>query len=794
MRANSYPLSTVFGQDVRYVVPLYQRPYVWGRDTHWEPLWDDVRALVHRLAAHEVGGEGQEGAAPHFLGAIVLEQELVDTGSLTTRLVIDGQQRLTTLQLLIAAAAYVANERGHARQARLLRRLVENDPDLVTEPSSAFKVWPTNANRSAFSAVMGPNGPADRHKDDPGNLIDEAFAYFTGAVREWAEDEGEDGEDEAAIFDALTRAVRELIKIVVIDLEEGDNAQVIFETLNARGTPLLAVDLVKNLVFQAASREGADLDRLYEEQWAQFDGPTWRAEVRQGRLRRPRAEIFLMHWLTMKRADEVSATALYPAFRLYLESHGSEPVVGLIDDFARDARLFESFDSRSDPRERRFFEHLALLDTSTVLPVVLFVMGLPEAALPPERRHRVLEIIESYLVRRLLCQMTTKNYNRTAMEILRDVKAQPGRADEVLVERLTRAEGLATKWPTDEDVHNALTQRPVYGWIAQARVAMVLGQVERALRSDYSEAVALPDKLTIEHVMPQKWQPHWPLDPPGDAAQIQEREQRIHRIGNLTLVTSKLNPALSNSNWTTKRTALNQHSVLLLNRRLVDLHPDTWGEQEIDQRCQQIADIVCRIWKRPEATTPGDPGSPAIVGEPAPSLDEGGRASTPAAHPGTRSAAAGALEVVTAPAPVAEAPEREGSTSGDRALQADRIVRGFHEQGRSRADLAGEFGMEPGEVERLLWEWEPIVYPHARLAQTADDIVAAREGHLSRARLVVEEAAALRWDRIAARSGLTVPEVKALYDSRQGAGAAANSYVGRGRDFRQSPEGGEPPG
>lgn len=786
MKANSYPLSTVFGQDVRYVVPLYQRPYVWGRDTHWEPLWDDVRALVHRLRAHEVGGEGQDGAAPHFLGAIVLEQQLVETGSLTTRLVIDGQQRLTTLQLLIAAAAQVAGIRGHSRQSRLLRRLVENDPDLVTEPSDAFKVWPTNANRSAFSAVMGPAGPVEDREDDPGNLIDEAFAYFAGAVAEWSEDE--DG-DEELLFDALTRAVRELIKIVVIDLEEGDNAQVIFETLNARGTPLLAVDLVKNLVFQAASREGADLDRLYQDQWAQFDGPTWRAEVRQGRLRRPRAELFLMHWLAMKRADEVSATALYPTFRLYLESQGSEPVVGLIDDFARDARLFASFDSRSDPRERRFFDHLALLDTSTVLPAVLFVMGLPEATLPLERRHRVLEVIESYLVRRLLCQMTTKRYNQTSLEILRDVKAAPDRADEVLVERLTRAEGLATKWPTDEDVHIALTQRPVYGWIAQARVAMVLGEVERALRSDYSEAVTLPDKLTIEHVMPQKWQPHWPLEPPGDAAQIQEREQRIHRIGNLTLVTAKLNPALSNSDWATKRIALNEHSVLLLNRRLVDLHLEAWGEEEIDRRCEQIADIVCRIWTRPESSGSRDFLPTETAGQAVP-----GAAGVAEPAQVEQFVADAGPSAVSVPPPVAESPARDGGAPGAYGPHAERIVRGFHEQGRSRAELAGEFGIAPDEIERLLWEWEPAVYPNARLEQTAEDIVAAREGRLPRARLVGEEPATLRWDRIAARSGLSLAEVKALYDSRRGTGAAASSYVGRGRDFRPSPGGDEPQG
>src|SRR4051794_39165239 len=132
-------LTDIFNAAVRYVVPLYQRPYVWEKDRHWEPLWEDITVVLE----HYLDGDGEP--TRHFLGAIVLDQEDTAPGEAVRRLVIDGQQRLTTLQLLLAAAAHSAASADAERQARLLTKLVENDPDL-TAGDDRFKVWPTNAN------------------------------------------------------------------------------------------------------------------------------------------------------------------------------------------------------------------------------------------------------------------------------------------------------------------------------------------------------------------------------------------------------------------------------------------------------------------------------------------------------------------------------------------------------------------------------------------------------------------------------------------------------------------------
>lgn len=605
MKANTHPLTAIFGKDVRYLVPLYQRPYVWKRETHWQPLWEDVRTVMDQLAyAEQVTEAAPPGSAPivtapHFLGAIVLDQQMHDTGSLEVRYVIDGQQRLTTLQLFLSAAAQVADANGCEREGRLLRKLIENDRDLVTTSDHLFKVWPTNANRAAFRTAMSEDGDAP---DDPENLIQEAHAYFVDALNEWVSDD-DAGSDTQHRFATLTKVGRELLMIVAIDLEEGDNAQVIFETLNARGTPLLAIDLVKNLVFQRADVPGADLDTLYSKHWAPFDEPSWRVEIRQGRLNRPRAEVFLMHWLTMQRTEEVGAHYLFSTFRKLLDDPSTPGITDVVQEFAADARTFRSFDTQpAGSKEQRFFERLDILDTTTALPLALYLFRQPAETLSQDRRRRALAIVESWLVRRMLCRLTTKNYNRYFLDLLKAVKANVEQADTVLLDTLRAATAETNSWPSDETLDSALTTLPLYGQVSQPRVVMTLAAIENAMRSEKSEEVPLPAKLTIEHVMPQRWRSTWPVDPPGDLAKTGERERHIHRLGNLTLVTGKLNPSLSNSAWLTKRPELNNHSVLLLNRRVVDEHPEVWDEAAIDNRSVQLADYIERIWPSPTSS------------------------------------------------------------------------------------------------------------------------------------------------------------------------------------------------
>lgn len=207
MRADPLTLISVFGKDVRYVVPMFQRPYVWNMTQHWEPLWDDVRTVAERLqdASEEEAARGtQVQVPPHFLGAIVLDLMQTGTGSVGTRSVIDGQQRLTTLQVFIAATQATAEALGLEQQARILGKLLRNDRDLITDADHEFKVWPTNADRETFRAVMR-NEPITSIPSTASLKLSTAMQYFRSVLELWAKADG-DAADLEKRFTALMSA------------------------------------------------------------------------------------------------------------------------------------------------------------------------------------------------------------------------------------------------------------------------------------------------------------------------------------------------------------------------------------------------------------------------------------------------------------------------------------------------------------------------------------------------------------------------------------------------------------
>jgi hypothetical protein len=373
MQAETRTLTQLFQLDVRYIVPLYQRPYVWSKDRQWAPLWDDIATVANHILT--------EGASakppPHFLGAIVIEQQENSPGSPQRFLVIDGQQRLTTLQLLLAAAARSAEAMGCPDQGKLIQRLTINDP-LLAKGEELLKVWPTNANRTAFFAVMDPTGSPDEAPDDPQNEIQEAYDFFCWSIQTWA---GSDEADQSkpspeSHFAALRVTLSDLLKVVTIRLETGDSPQVIFETLNGRGTPLIALDLLKNAVFLEAAREDVDTDHLYNVHWApELDRDYWRDNRRAGRLFSKNGDVFLQYWLVAELAEPVAVTELFDIFRTrVLQPATCPPMADLIPTLARDAATLRRFLAGESEADRRFVNLLETLDTTTLMPVALVLL------------------------------------------------------------------------------------------------------------------------------------------------------------------------------------------------------------------------------------------------------------------------------------------------------------------------------------------------------------------------------------------------------------------------------------
>lgn len=600
MNADTLDFSKLFGADIRYVVPMFQRPYVWERERQWEPLWQDIadvaEALLDAYARYPTRSEAEASVPPHFLGAVVLDPLPHGSGQVDARHVIDGQQRLTSLQLLIAAIQATASRDSRTeRHARVFSKLITNDDDLIdpSEPAQAHKVWPTKWDRESFTSAM---------QDEPttGRVAD-AYRYFKGAVDSWISEMAPTEGDVIPVFDALQVVVRSLLKIVVIDLEPNDNAQAIFEVLNARGTELLAVDLVKNLAFRVAETEGEEVQRLYEAHWQKFDTEPWRREVVVGRLRRGRADQFLQHWLVMRTASDVHSQQLFPTFRTVLDASDRGSVEDLVADLSRYADIYDSFETfAKESRDGAFFRRIDTLDVTTFVPLFLLLYGLDTAGFSDADRTRALGAIESWLVRRAILRRTTKDYNKVVPTLVGRVTADSKSPADAVIKWLREAQGDTREWPADEQVRHELTTGSTYTSIKRARLRMVLEAVEHRLRTGLSEQLTTASGLHIEHVLPQDWRKHWPVSEGGDQAKRElERDAAKHRLGNLTLLTAKLNSAESNRPWAQKRELLRQHSLLKLSQSIVD--NATWDEERIDERSGLLADLILEIWPGPDA-------------------------------------------------------------------------------------------------------------------------------------------------------------------------------------------------
>jgi Protein of unknown function DUF262 len=399
----------VFMQPQRLIVPLFQRPYVWNEDDQWEPLWGDVVRVAKRLLA-----DPSARHQPHFLGAVVIQQVQNPVGTMQERTIIDGQQRLTTLQLLLDALHAELLAAGAEQQAMRVETLVMNARPFWERPEDRFKVWPTNRDRPAFNVVMAADPPLayDTLEHRSSRLV-QAHEYFAKGAREWLVADPENVQARAA---AIERAVRELMQMVVIDLTADENAQEIFETLNARGAQLTAADLIKNFIFQRLTESGVDVEAAYEQHWKEFETGFWETEISAGRVRHQRSSMFLNHWLIAKTGEEILAREVFHRFKTYAEFDSGLSMIDILGQLHRAGQVYQGFINAAGqltgPIDRLglFAYRTGIMQSEVVKPLVLFLYDPDEAAIPDDQLTKALDVAESWLVRRMLVRATSKSY------------------------------------------------------------------------------------------------------------------------------------------------------------------------------------------------------------------------------------------------------------------------------------------------------------------------------------------------------------------------------------------------
>lgn len=591
METNLQRPKRLFVQPVRYEIPAFQRRYVWKQEEQWEPLWDDVETL----AQSNVDGDRTEA---HFMGAIVLQQMQVAAGTIERRIVVDGQQRLTTLQLLIDAIQEMLEDRGHSDPAKRLADLVANGEVYRNgQPDYAFKVWPSVVDRVAFRHAMNNEMSVTDHA---ASRIVQAHEYFKGQAKRWLDGFPDQNDQRRAAF-ALETAVSADLEVAVINLGESDDPHVIFETLNARGTPLLQSDMVKNKILHDAGigLMDDDSEASPEEKriWPFDQDDWWAQEVGRGLQRRPRVDVYLNHWLTLRNRKEMKPYDEFRAFEKYAESRtkGADTIQDVAKDMGVLGSIYGKMEKDPPADIARFIERRNVMGVGVVTPLLLWLLS---ANLRPPSFVNCVKALESFLVRRAVCGYSARSYGELFVGAIAKLAEDSDNADRILVSYLGGQTAQAARWPDDEELRERFMTAPLYQHLTLGRLKMVLAGIEEELRTDKAESREVLGTLHIEHVMPQAWRQNWPLpdDVADDGEAATKRDRVIHTIGNLTLVNNRLNSSLSNAPWDSKRETLADHSVLFLNKRLVNKGPDIWDETAIEKRAKWLHKWAVKIW------------------------------------------------------------------------------------------------------------------------------------------------------------------------------------------------------
>ncbi|QNP65436.1 GmrSD restriction endonuclease domain-containing protein [Streptomyces genisteinicus] len=555
----------VQGKKQQFQVPLYQRTYSWT-ERQLAQLWRDILEQVGLLG-------NEDGASTHFLGSVVLAPSPQNAPTFNRWLVVDGQQRLTTLSLALAAIRdHIAGDRGDEAE-RIEEDYLVNKRMHGTD---RFRLLPTQADRAQYAAQV--NGTTAEH--GAGDRVAAAYQFFRTKLVQ-AEDPAEPV-DPLRIEEAITTR----LTFVAVTAERGDNVHRIFESLNNTGLKLSQADLLRNYLFMKLRTRG---EHVYETYWLPLQESLSNEELEQ------------LMWLNLvlDGDDRVRRQDLYTAQQQRFEKRAAdEPEIEeyIKQLHRRSAHFRKLIHPREEPSPavRSCLERLHDWQAVVTHPALMLVLDRrARGELDDTDAARALSYVESFLVRRTICRIPTNNLNR----IFQSVPAQLPR-DVPVADGLHRLLSSDNRfWPDDAELRDKIRTAPFYRYGRPHQRRIVLQRLEES--HGHPEPVDFATAhLTIEHVMPQAPGDAWMrmLDEDtmlGESAEdLHARLQ--HTLGNLTL--TAVNAELSNHPFERKQDLL-KASHLEMNRRIAAA--ERWGAVEILARADDLAERAAVLWPAP---------------------------------------------------------------------------------------------------------------------------------------------------------------------------------------------------
>jgi len=568
MDAGKRTINDIFNGNRILEIPFFQRAYVWGEE-QWERLLEDMEHV-------------SQTNKPYFLGSVILKQQPTNTGNKVgdKRTLIDGQQRLTTLSIFFKVLSLKSGDDYEFNRMFKLRDLIaiqhnHNDID-------------------AYELVMNLNELKDISATDN---ITQAYTYFKANLNA----------EKLDINNILAK-----ILFVGIDLDENEDEQQIFDTINSLGVKLTTAELLKNYFF---NRDEISTYTTYWKNVFEKDEETknyWDREITAGRLKREFIDLFFFSYLQIKIQDKnlnvktedkiefSKVEQLFESYKKFIKDYLNNDKKSILSEIKDYALLFqENFDYDIVENEltnnsgiERINAIIFGLDTSTLIPYVLYVL---KNVSNDNERNELFEFLETYIMRRMVAHANTKNYNQLFTDRLIN--------NEILSKSkfLDFLEGQADKvnfLPSDEELKNGFEN----SYLINKQSAGILYLIESKIRNRQLQSTQLLgiNKYSLEHLMPKKWENNW--------GKLSNQEDKIKRnrklltLGNLTIITQALNSTIRDANWTIKRKGkgdkkgLNTYSAGLKTISSY-LTLDEWNEQTIEDRAEFLYNKAKEIWK-----------------------------------------------------------------------------------------------------------------------------------------------------------------------------------------------------
>ena len=597
MKAEAMSL-TFLGNEGRVTIPFFQRGYVWDV-SNWEDILTDLLDFKKS----------------HFLGSLILKQQEKQTGKPKEVLVIDGQQRLTTLSILIRTIYNSFDEETQNNcEASLYNYLFfkKNQTDknhfVKIEHSKIDrkyfqKVINNEISKEEYDAVTIENPATKTHSKH--NKILQCFKYFSEKLTNISE------ETRLELFNRLLDQENKIL--VIIDLSEKEDEQAIFDTINSAGLRLSSADIIKNALFQKALNlfdSEEEVETLYKEKWENvFAGDEesinyWDTPRATGRLMRDNIEILLHSVAVIKGffdPDKHTLSELSNLYKKYISQISRDQLKRFIEEISKYAQLFREkilvfnrsalFDFQDN--YARLFHILSVCEISTFHPYILSLLFKYENDEP--KLLDELRKVEKLVVRRMITKSETKSYNKMCKEFIQDNSAINSKLTEL----------------TDHEVTNGLNS------IVNKNATLLLFWIELYRRANDSKQSVkeLKYNYSLEHILPQKWEEFWSDVPVVDGSSNiiddtelakSERYSMIYSIGNMTLLNSSLNTSLRNYEFSRKiegegrKKGIRHYADLGITRfdilDVYDSGDQVWNETKISKRTANLANSILTIW------------------------------------------------------------------------------------------------------------------------------------------------------------------------------------------------------